>query len=53
MDYTGIVKRKIDIGEYNISSMAEYLGISRPTIYKRLVASDWRKGEKELIKRLG
>lgn len=53
MNYSDTVKRKIDIGEFNISSMSEYLGLSRPTLYKRLVDNSWRKGEKELIKKLG
>lgn len=32
--------------------LAEKIGISKPTLYTRLVKSNWKKGEIELIKNL-
>lgn len=32
--------------------LAEKIGISKPTLYTRLVKSNWKKGEIELIKQL-
>ena len=32
--------------------LAEKIGISKPTLYTRLVKSNWKKGEIELIKKL-
>lgn len=52
MDYSKEVEKLINVGKFNFTTMSEYLGISRPTLYKRLFDSSWKKGEKELIKRL-
>ena len=32
--------------------LAEKIGISKPTLYTRLVKMNWKKGEIELIKQL-
>ena len=32
--------------------LAEKIGISKPTLYTRLVKSNWKKGEIELIKNM-
>ena len=39
-------------GNQTDDQLAEKIGISKPTLYTRLVKSNWKKGEIELIKNL-
>ena len=39
-------------GNQTDDQLAERIGISKPTLYTRLVKSNWKKGEIELIKNL-
>ena len=52
MNYTNKVNGLIATNTFTIASMAEYLGISRPTLYTRLVENNWKKGEIALLRKL-
>lgn len=39
-------------GNITDDKLAEKIGISKPTLYTRLVKSNWKKGEIELIKNM-
>lgn len=49
LEATSKVKRFM-VGATDIET-AEKLGISRPTLYKRLTKMDWKKGELSLIEK--
>jgi DNA-binding protein Fis len=42
----------IDSSRKSKTELSEILGISRPTLDKRIKYKDWKKGEMELIKAL-
>lgn len=52
MNITALVKSKINSGEFTYQEMAEYIGISRVTLYTRLSKDNWKKGEIVLVLKL-
>ncbi len=44
--------KQILLSKYNKITLAEEIGISRPTLDKRLLKHNWKKSEIELIKKL-
>lgn len=52
MNIKARVQGNIENGNYTHATMAEYLGISVPTLYTRLARENWKKGEISLIMRL-
>ena len=52
MNLRTIVKTKIENGQYTYDSVAEYLGITKVTLYTRLAKDNWKKGEIALVMKL-
>jgi biotin operon repressor len=52
MKATEKVLMKIQTGKTTKSDLAETLGISRPTLDKRIINDSWKKGELKLIELL-
>ena len=48
LEATNAVKAAINNG-YSIVDLAVDLGISRPTLYKRIIEHNWKKSEKALL----
>lgn len=52
MKATEKVLTKIQTGKITKSDLADTLGISRPTLDKRIINDSWKKGELKLIESL-